>query len=169
MANKRKTDSWWSRNGSIVITAVLTAAVTSPLTLFVTDFSDFRSSQRELVAQEQRNVETTTKQVNSLIQKFADRALGMGEVSTTDRAQLNELLLRLSAEARTLSQRLPSTEPIYVEFTDAMIALKNTAADMTGPADAKPFVQAVANYYEYQFKFNEAVVTAQQRYKAPSI
>jgi len=165
MAAEEKSESWLSKHGVTLIAVVVTAVTT----LLVSDYVNFSSSNREQVAQQQKNVEETAKQVSRLLQKFSDQATGRGKTTAEDYTQLKTLLLQLTEEARSLSERLPSTKSAYVQFTDAMIELRNAAGEMTGPLDAKPFVKAIANYYEHEFRFNKAVASAQLHYTFPSI
>jgi hypothetical protein len=164
-AKRKKANSWWSRNWNAVVAAIVTAFVT----YLVSDLTNFRSYNRELIAQEQSNVPQTTKEVSALLQKFSAKAVGVGDASKDDVARLNALLSELLDEATALNQRVPSAEPAYKNFTDAMIALRDSAEKLTGAADGKDFVRAVAEFYQYQLAFNKAVVDAQQNYTLPFI
>jgi len=140
--------------GGIVVTAILS------------DYANFRTSERALVQADYDKARAVQTDMDSTLQKFADRARGKGGPSAEDVNALRKAIKDAFADAEQLTMRLPILKAEFDALADSLISLQKVALEFKGPADAKGFIKALDTYYVARDAFNNAAVKAQGKWLA---
>jgi tRNA A37 N6-isopentenylltransferase MiaA len=145
--------------------AVLTGGAGILIGALVTDYSSFRAANREIVKKQIEASEKAEQDMNSILQKFADKALGK-RLTTADDLQTLKLSVKDSfAAAERLKTHFPDAAKEVDQFSDALVKLQKSAENLSGPANGKDFVESVSKYYATKKILGERIAAAQTRWR----
>lgn len=121
------------------------------------DFFSFRIEQRQEFRAEFDEAEEIEKKILRDLQLFSDQALGRKSATDNDRAALKAKINRLYKDVNDVAIIVPEAQSEFDAYADAMIELQNAALKMTGPIDAKAFVESVSKFFKTQQDFNKKI------------
>ncbi len=153
---------WGAMIGSAMLSAVASAALTST----ASDFVNHRNTNRALVQADYDKAKSVQLDVDNALQKFADKANGLGGTNASDVDALLKAVKNEYSNAEQLTIRIPKLHRDFEALSSCLIALQNTALKLQGPADGASFVEAVDAYYDARDKFNNSAVDAQSTWLA---
>jgi uncharacterized membrane-anchored protein YhcB (DUF1043 family) len=145
--------------------AVLTGAVGLVIGALVTDYSSFRASNREAVKKQIEASEKADHDMNSILQKFADKALGKTATTADDLQALKSSVQDSYAVAERLKNHFPDAGKEVDQFADALVRLQKSAEILSGPANGRDFVESVSKYYATKKLLSERIADAQTRWR----
>lgn len=128
------------------------------------DYSDFRSERRAEFRKEYQEAQTAATKVLAHLQAFSDQARGEGVVSASEKAAFRKNVTVLYQDAKDVAERAPQVTPVFDEYANAMVELQNAALSMTGPIDAKIFVETLSRFLKTRDDFDEQAQNAQKDY-----
>lgn len=143
------------------------AAVTSSTLLggvfgaVVTDVGNFRATNRDIAKRQIEVSEKADRELTSIIQKFADRAVGRASTNDDDVKALKQKVQDAYSAAENLKNRFPSASAEFELYADAIVRLQKAAEVMAGPMDAKGFVESVSKYYSTKQKLDQRLTAIQ--------
>jgi hypothetical protein len=129
-----------------------------------TDFGNFRATNREIAKRQLEISETADRELGQILQKFADKARGKIVLNDEEVRALKASVSKSYMAAENLSNRFPATKPEFEGYADSLVSLQKSAEKMSGPLDAKSFVEAVSKYYISKKTFDERVNSSQARW-----
>lgn len=143
------------------------AAVTSS-TIFggvfgavLTDVGNFRATNRDIAKRQIEVSEKADRELTSILQKFADKAVGKTATTDDDLKSLKQKVQDAFSAAENLKNRYPAANAEFDSYADALVLLQQTAESMSGPLDAKGFVESVSKYYASKQKFDKRLTAIQ--------
>ncbi len=145
--------------------AALTGGVGLIIGALVTDYTSFRTANREALKKQIEASEKADHDMNSILQKFADKALGKSSTSPDDLQALKSTVQDSYAVAERLKDHFPGASREVDEFTDALVHLQKSAESLSGPTNAKDFVESVSKYYITKKNLSKRIVDAQTRWR----
>lgn len=140
------------------------ALVSLVVGIVATDFSNFRSANREIVGKQIEASAKADHDMNIILQKFADKAVGKSTTTPEDMTKLKSSVQDSFEAAGRLKNHIPDVQHEADAFADALIALQKSAERLTGPIDGKAFKEAVSNYYVAKGNLDKRVNAAQTRW-----
>lgn len=131
---------------------------------FLGDYLAFKSEKRAEIRSEYQQVEHATSRVLDDLQAFSDQAKGLEAVDPSRKYKFRKNMTSLYQDAEDVVTRVPEAKPEFNEFANALVDLQQTALDMTGPADAKHYVEAVSRFLKAHKDFDNKVITINESY-----
>ena len=145
--------------------AILTGCVGLVIGALVTDYSSFRASNRETVNKQIEASEKADHDMNLILQKFADKALGKSATTADDLQTLKSTVQDSFAAAERLKTHFPDASREVDQFADALVRLQKSAENLSGPANGQDFVRSVSKYYATKKTLGERITEAQTRWR----
>jgi len=128
------------------------------------DLGYFRSDNRKVMDREFSEVQQEVKKVSEDIRLLTNKARGKAEISNEQLRMFKNNITSLHQSAKELSQHVPEAQPEFRAYVTAMIKLQQSANEMSGPLDARPFVESLSGFLKAQDEFIEKVQEAQDSY-----
>lgn len=147
-----------------VVLWVVSLAVTYYAGIFTNELSSYRSEQRQLLSAEYQEVQVASKKLLDTLQPLADAANGHSALREPDVQAFRKQVLMLHESAREVASRVPAVANKYDRYSASLISLKGAVEAMTGPKDAKNFVEAYADFVVAQEEFNQSIINEQRRF-----
>lgn len=145
------------------------AALTGVVGLVVgglsSDYASFRAANREALKKQIGASEKADHDMNLVLQKFADKALGKSTTSPEDLQALKSTVQDSFAAAERLRNHFPDAKHEVDEFADALVRLQKSAENLSGPANGKDFVESVSKYYATQKNLSSRIAGAQTKWR----
>lgn len=144
--------------------AAMTGVIGLMLGAIVSDFGNFRAANRDIAKRQIEASEKADHDMNAILQKFADKALGKADTTVEDLRILKSTVKESFAAAERLKYSFPKAGREVDQFGDALVTLQKSAELLTGPADGKAFVRSVSRYYVAKKNLEEQISSAQTRW-----
>jgi hypothetical protein len=156
----------WSAHPGVVaiVSAVVSGVITFCVGFTVSDYSGFRSDQRELLKQEFSQVLEQSKLISKQLSLLSGVAKGDVRADPAFAEMLGDNVRNLFADANLVTRRIPETKPEFDQYSSSMITLVRAAEQLSGPENGRPFVEAVSQYLAAEDAFEAAVSKAQGTY-----
>lgn len=107
-----------------------------------------------------RKFQTASTELLQTLQVYAHRARNGSSLDEAQQAKLRQEITNLYGQAEAISSRDMTVAAAFNAYASALIRLRRTSEAMTGPIDAKPFVESVAAYSVASQDFVSAAVQA---------
>ncbi|WP_439360718.1 hypothetical protein [Bradyrhizobium sp. DASA03007] len=145
--------------------AALTGAVGLLIGGLGSDYASHRAANREAINKQIEASEKAEHDMSSILQKFADKALGKNTTTPDDLKNLKASVQDSFAAAERLRERFPDVTKEVEAFADALVQLQKSAEGLSGPANGKDFVQSVSKYYATRMDLSKRIAEAQTRWR----
>ena len=146
------------------IGGVLLALVSGGIGYIANDYFSFRAEERSELRREYFEAQTAAQKVLADLQQFSDQATGRRTVTDSEKETLRRNVRALYLDTKQVAEKVPEVGSEFEEYAAAMVDLQNAALEMTGPADAKPFVENLNRFLNAQNAFDSKVQSVQQDY-----
>jgi hypothetical protein len=159
-------------DSKILIGAIGGAALTlsiATIGYFVNDYLSFLHDHRKEIMIEYDDSKLAEQKVLADIQKFANQANGVHVVTSADKESLRENLQILYTKEQYLAKRMPDSKKEFDDLGSAMLGLQESATEFTGPANAKPFIEATSKFLNAKKDFDKRAIDLQERYWSSSL
>ena len=130
----------------------------------LTDFSNFRTANREFLKGQAEASQQADQDLINILRKFSDKARGRASTTDDDLKKLKENVGKSFLVASSLSERMPALKDDFTHYADALVQVQKSAEKLNGPADGKPFVEAISNYADKRDAFKRNVSSLQSRW-----
>lgn len=127
------------------------------------DFFDFRTEGRAQERADAVRLRDAQLALIGALQGYADVASGRkkeGPSFDTLRKQVMEVYML----GDTIVRRVPEAKASFLNYADALVRVQAAAEGMTGPLDAKPFVEALSAALQAGTDFWTTVETSRSSY-----
>lgn len=151
----------WFRLHLVATLAVLASGIGGAL---LTDFASWRTENREFLKSQVEATRSSDEELIGILRKFSDKALGRAATTDDDLKTLRASVSKSYLNAASLSARLPEVRTDFDQYANALTTLQKSAEKLTGPADGKPFVEAVSAFADKRHAFEQRVASVQQRW-----
>jgi hypothetical protein len=151
----------WFRLHLVATIAVLASGIGGAL---LTDFASWRTENREFLKSQVEATRASDEELISILRKFSDKALGRTTTTDEDLKTLKASVSKSYLVAASLSARHPEVKTDFDRYADALTNLQKSAEKLTGPADGKPFVEAVSAFADKRHAFEQRVASIQNRW-----
>lgn len=164
-SNQHKSGEAKSGFSSIVVAIITAAAALGGV--FIQGYFDIIGTNRELVIQYSKAANESSKSVEKIV---ADLISELGDpnarVSPIQMKELKNALLELRRDAELLNIQAGSAATLFQSYERSMADLSEAAQNVTGPADAKGFIEALSAFYAAKRTFEEQIAS---KYHSTSI
>jgi hypothetical protein len=155
----------WFRLHLVASLAVLASTVFGAIGgAALTDFASWRTENREFLRSQVEATKGSDEELINILRKFSDKALGRATTTDEDLRTLKASVSKSYHVAASLSARLPAVKSDFDQYADALTTLQKSAEKLTGPADGKPFVEAVSAFADRRQAFQQRVALIQNRW-----
>jgi hypothetical protein len=159
-------------DGKVISGALAGAFITvviAAIGYFVTDYFKFLDENRKIISTQYEEIKLAEQNVLDDIRKFADQANGDHTVTASDRESLRKSLQVLYQKEEYLAKHISKSDNEFKELGLSMIDLEKSAMEITGPTNAKPFVEATGRFLKAKNEFDQKALNLQRSYWASSL
>lgn len=136
------------------------AVVTALATWIAAETQDFTSNYRSILEGEIEEAQKSVRQVQDSLILLSMVANGKREISPDVIRQFDQNMLDLLEKYESLTGLLPETEEEFNNYRKSMVVLSSSVGKLTGPLNAKRFVESVSEWYSAKKKFDQKVEAA---------
>jgi len=129
-----------------------------------TSYINFTQQNRAVVETDFGILKNSSTELFQLLDAYSKRARLGEKVDDATATRFRLTLLKLYNEADSITKREPRVQPEFTAYAQSLIILRDAAADLHGPLDAKKFVEATSDYFEAEAKFTRKVSDLQRNY-----
>ena len=141
-------------------TAVTGAFLAFAASYYVFYISDYRT----MLDQHMSEVRNGVQEVEESLRELSDVATGRIEKSSESVVQFDTKITNLYSRAAALSGLLPETNNEFVEFKNSMLELQNRVHDLSGPLDARGFVESTSRWHDARLQFDSKVESVRSQF-----
>lgn len=143
----------------------LIAVVSAVFGVMITDLKNFRDANREIVKRQIEASEKADHDMNAILQKFANSALGKSSTNADDLQTLKSTVQDSFTATERLKNYFPEVANEVNELGEALVSLQKSAETLGGPANGKQFVESVSRYYETKQNLEKRIAALQTRWR----
>ena len=136
----------------------LIAAVIGLLTGWcISEALNFLSDYRQIVDREIAEVQNGAEQVQNSLALLAKVANGKENISRDVVVEFDTNIINLHQRSESLSGLLPEVRDVLEEYKRSMLVLSDSVGELTGPENAKKFVESTSEWNYRKKKFDEEI------------
>ena len=122
----------------------------------------FNSDYRALLNEKAAEVQTGVLAVQGSLRTLSDVATGARQSSPDVIKKFDEEILALLEKSSSLSNLVPSSDEAFDNYKESMVQLSDSVGELTGPLNARKFIESTSLWLAAKKEFEEKVSASQR-------